>query len=69
MKPEHLNLLSQNITKDTFKANEYIVKEEEPASNLFLILKGRVSIEMLSTEGKLFSIQTLTAGELWACPG
>jgi CRP-like cAMP-binding protein len=72
MKPEHLDLLSQYITKDTFKVNEYIVKEEELASNLFLILKGRVSIEMLSTEGKLFSIQTLTAGDIvgmsWMIP-
>ena len=72
MKPEHLNLLSQHMTKDTFKANEYIVKEDEPASNLFLILKGRVSIEMLSTEGKLFSIQTLSTGDIvgmsWMIP-
>ena len=72
MKPEHLNLLSQHMTKDTFKANEYIVKEDELASNLFLILKGRVSIEMLSTEGKLFSIQTLSTGDIvgmsWMIP-
>jgi len=72
MKNEHIELLSQHMEKDAFKVNEYIVKEGEPASKFFLILKGRVSIEMLSSEGKPFSIQTLTTGDIvgwsWMIP-
>ena len=72
MKDEHLKLFSQHMIKDTFKINEYIIKEGEPASKFFLILKGKVSIEMLSPEGKPFSIQTLTAGDIvgwsWMIP-
>lgn len=72
MKPEYLELLSKHMTKDTFKVNEYILKENEQASKFFLILKGKVSIEMLSPEGKPFSIQTLTTGDIvgwsWMIP-
>ncbi len=64
MKTEHLKFLSLHMTQDTFKVNEYIVKENEQSLNLFLILKGKVSIEMLSPEGKPFSIQTLTTGDI-----
>ena len=72
MKSDHLKLFLEHMTKDNFKVNEYIVREEEPASKFFLILKGRVSIEMRSPEGKPFSIQTLAAGDIvgwsWMIP-
>jgi len=72
MKAEHLKIFSEHMIKENFKVNEYIVKEGEPALKFFLILKGRVSIEMLSPEGKHFSIQTLTTGEIvgwsWMVP-
>jgi|SRR5208283_1219520 len=72
MDPKHLKFISQHMAQDTFKVNEYIVKENEPASKFFLIIKGKVSIEMLSPEGKPFSIQTLTAGDIvgwsWMIP-
>lgn len=72
MKAEHLDLLSSHVSKDNFKTNEHIFKEKEEASNLFLVLKGKVSIEMTSTEGKPFSIQTLKEGDIlgwsWLIP-
>ncbi|MBF0503690.1 MAG: Crp/Fnr family transcriptional regulator [Candidatus Omnitrophica bacterium] len=64
MKKEHLDLLSSRMSKDTFKANEYVFQEKQEANKLFLILKGKVSIEVTSPEGKPFSIQTLKEGEI-----
>jgi len=64
MDPKHLKFLSQHMTQDAFKPNEYILKESEQATKFYLILKGKVSIEMLSPEGKPFSIQTLTTGDI-----
>jgi len=72
MKKEHLDLLSKHVSKDNFKINEYIFKEKEEASKLFLILKGKVSIEVTSPEGKPFSIQVLKEGDIlgwsWLIP-
>ncbi len=72
MKSTHLDLLSNHVTKEVFKANEYIFKENEPASKFFLILKGKISVEMLSPEGKPFSIQTAKEGDIlgwsWMIP-
>lgn len=72
MKKEHLDLFSSKVSKDTFKANEYVFKEKEKASNLFLVLKGKVSIEAISPEGIPFSIQILKQGDIlgwsWMIP-
>ena len=72
MKQEYLDLLEKHSEKDIFKTNEYIVKEKDEASKFFLILKGRVSIEICSPEGKPFSIQVLKAGDIlgwsWMIP-
>lgn len=72
MEPSHLKLLSKHMSKDSFKPNEYVLKENEEAHKFYLILKGKVSIEMLSPEGKPFSIQTLTDGDIvgwsWMIP-
>ncbi len=72
MKKEHLDLLSGQVSKDTFKTNEYVFEEKQEASKLYLILKGKVSIEMTSPEGKPFSIQTLNQGDIlgwsWLIP-
>ena len=72
MKKEHLDLLSRQISQDTFKANEYVFEAKQKASNLFLILKGKVSIEAISPEGRSFSIQVLNQGDIlgwsWLVP-
>ena len=72
MRHEEIEIQNNGLLKEMVRLLRKLVKEEEPALNLFLILKGRVSIEMLSTEGKLFSIQTLTAGDIvgmsWMIP-
>ncbi|MBF0510990.1 MAG: cyclic nucleotide-binding domain-containing protein [Candidatus Omnitrophica bacterium] len=72
MKEEYRQIFLKNLTKDVFKPNEYIVKQNEHASKFFLIVKGKVSIEMLSPEGKPFSIQTLKEGDIvgwsWMIP-
>ena len=72
MKKEHLDLISQKVSQETFKTNEYVFEEKQKSSKLFLILKGRVSLEAVSPEGKPFSIQILRHGDIigwsWLIP-
>lgn len=72
MKQEHLDLLSGHMSQESFRSNSYIFKEKDEAADFYLVLKGKVSIEMTSPEGKLFSIQTLKAGDIlgwsWMIP-
>ncbi len=63
MKREHIALLSHHAIKETFRANNYIFREKKEASEFFLILKGKISIEVISPEGKQFSIQVLKQGD------
>lgn len=63
MKKTHINLLAYHAIKETFRVNDYIFREREEASRFFLILKGKVSIEVISPEGKQFSIQVLKEGD------
>ncbi len=72
LKKDHLELLSRHVIKDYFNDNEYIFREQQKASKLFLILSGKVAIESTSTQGKQVSIQTLKEDDIlgwsWMVP-
>lgn len=59
-----LDALSSCASKITFKGGDFIFERGRESNRFFLITKGRVNIELYTTERGPKTIQTIGAGEL-----
>ena len=64
LEPEHLKLIAACATRVQFKANQYLCKEEQEADQFYVILYGRVAVEIFSARRGPITIQTVGEGEV-----
>ena len=64
MRPQHLEILATGATEAKYVAGEVIFREDEPASQFYLIGKGRVGLEAHEVADGTVPIQTLGPGEV-----
>jgi CRP-like cAMP-binding protein len=64
MSPEHLEKLVDMAEKTHFEAGKLIFQEGQHADNLYLILKGRVNLEVFNLDQDGLVILTVEDGEV-----
>ncbi|MEW6387878.1 MAG: cyclic nucleotide-binding domain-containing protein [Thermodesulfobacteriota bacterium] len=64
LEPGHLKLIAECATRVQFKANQYLCKEEQEAHQFYVILHGRVAVEIFSARRGPITIQTVGEGEV-----
>jgi CRP-like cAMP-binding protein len=64
MSKQQLELLAENSMLAEFKADERIIYEGGPANRFYLILQGRVDLELSLPDGGSTHVQTLGAGDV-----
>ena len=64
MKPEHLEIIVACATEVTFKPEQILFREGEPASQFYLIEKGRIALEAHEPAGGTVLVQTLGADDV-----
>jgi CRP-like cAMP-binding protein len=64
MKPEHLTILMSGATEATFKPEQVLFREGEPANQFHLIQKGRIALEAHEPAGGTVLVQTLGADDV-----
>ncbi len=62
LKPEHIEKLASMAFETTFAEDQIIFREGDPSSFFYLILHGRVALEMVAP-GRVVSIQTVGDGD------
>ncbi len=60
----HIQELAACAAKVNFAAGQFLFRAEEEASQFFLILQGRVSVEIFSARRGPMTLQTLGAGDV-----
>ncbi|OHB77251.1 MAG: Crp/Fnr family transcriptional regulator [Planctomycetes bacterium RBG_16_59_8] len=70
--PGHLALVTGCAANVRFKAGEYLFREGEESSRLFIVRSGRVALEIYAAERGAITIQTVSEGEIigwsWLVP-
>ena len=61
--PDVLDRLTEVCSIKTFTSGEFIFRQDQDASFFFLILEGKVDIELFSTVGGPVVLQTLAGGD------
>jgi len=65
----HLDMLVQCASSESYRAGEFLFRQGESASGLFLIQRGRVAIEVASPQRGAITLLTVGRGEMagWTC--
>ena len=70
--PEHLEMLAEDAREVTFKPDEVIFREGEPANRFYLIRSGRIALEAHEPANGTALVQHLGAGDVlgwsWLLP-
>jgi len=64
MKPEHLEFMARCATEATFKREDILFREGEPASKFYLIQSGRIGLEAHEPADGTVLVQNLGAGDV-----
>jgi CRP/FNR family cyclic AMP-dependent transcriptional regulator len=64
MKPEYLELLASGATEVTFKPDQIVFREGEPASQFYLIETGQIALEAHQLGDGTVLVETLGPGEV-----
>lgn len=64
LNPRHFQELAACAHRINFSAGEFLCRAEEEASRFYLILQGRVSVEIFSARRGPMTLQTLGEGEV-----
>ena len=59
---EHLDLIAQQMTWREFRAGEMVFREGDPGEELFVVIKGSVSIFIIDPDGKEVILADVGAG-------
>src|SRR5688572_69787 len=63
MKTEDLRALSARTAVRSFGADEVLIRQGDPADALYAILRGRVKVYLIDSNGKEFIVDVRTAGQ------
>ena len=70
--PHHLNIIVGCASNVRFDAEQYILREGEEAANFYIIHKGKVALEIFTSDRGPITIQTIGEGEVlgwsWLIP-
>ena len=70
--PHHLNIIVGCASNVRFDAEQYILREGEEATNFYIIHKGKVALEIFTSDRGPITIQTIGEGEVlgwsWLIP-
>jgi CRP/FNR family transcriptional regulator, cyclic AMP receptor protein len=61
--PADRNTLFRAVTFRTYRRGERIVTQGQPGDSFFVLVKGRVSVSIMSPEGREIVLSTLLAGD------
>jgi CRP/FNR family cyclic AMP-dependent transcriptional regulator len=61
--PDQLALIAGKARQRTYKAEESIVRQDDPGETLYIVLNGIVKISMIGTDGNEVFLAVLAAGE------
>ena len=64
MKPEHQEFIARCATEATFKREEILFREGEPASKFYLIQSGRIALEAHEPADGTVLVHNLGAGDV-----
>lgn len=64
LKPEYLQLVTGCASNVRFDAGTYIFREDEEASQFYLIRQGKVALEIFAAQYGPITIETIEAGEV-----
>jgi glutaminase len=62
LSPADIEVIANRLTRQTYTSNELIMAQGEPASKLFLLASGKVSIKLDLPGGKTKRLATLSPG-------
>jgi CRP-like cAMP-binding protein len=72
LEPKYLQLVLESAKRVRFEADQYISREGDPADFFYLLLEGKVGIEVNIPHRGAITIQTINAGEIlgwsWLIP-
>ena len=63
--PEHLRVIAGCAQNAHFKADTYPFREGEPASNFYVLRRGKVALEINIPGSGMVTIETINAGEVF----
>lgn len=63
--PEELDLIARSAKVVTYDADATVFFRGDPPDQVFLILKGRVAVESMSSQGKTIAITSIGKGEVF----
>jgi len=61
--PRHLKVIGECASKVNFNAGEFLFREQDEATNFYLINHGRVAVEIFRARRGPVNVQTLREGE------
>ncbi len=65
LEKKELKEIASKATEKSFRKEETIFQEGEPAESVWVLYKGRVQVFKYTSEGRPFAIETLGSGELF----
>ena len=72
LKPQHIAEVAKGSTRINFNPGEFLMREDEPGSCFFLILHGKVAVEVFTPERGPIIVSTLGENEIlgycWIVP-
>ncbi len=57
--------LANQFSVKSYRKNQYVFHQDDPAARLYVVLEGEVSIETLAADGQVTKIAHLHAGEIF----
>lgn len=64
MEPGHLEAIAQGAVEESFKADQILFREGEPADKVYLIRSGRIALEAHQPANGTVFVQNLGPGEV-----
>lgn len=60
---EYLNLIATQVASKRFNAGEFILKENEPTTGLYMIIEGQARLSQIGADGRDYAIADLVPGQ------
>jgi CRP/FNR family transcriptional regulator, cyclic AMP receptor protein len=64
MKPEHLDIVARGATEANLKPDQILLREGEPASQFYLVERGRIALEAHEPADGTVLVQNMEAGDV-----
>lgn len=60
---DEINIITKHSSLISFNAGDFLVKTNQPAENFYFILKGTVSLQVLSNENGIIELSSVSENE------